>query len=138
MLTFLIRSAISQSRSCPIVLMMLGGSRSRLNPHLKLWKCQESNPWPRDNIIIKQVIHNNRFDINDVVTLFLVLSTGQNGTLDILLLFLHCGGTLRWYYSYARAAFFFLSIKKYHQSKNVFSGCSLQIYLRTKSWKEKV
>ena len=102
-----IRSTISQSRSCPIVLTTLGGSHSRLNPHLKLWKCQESNPWPRDNIIIIQVIYNNRFNINDVVTLFLVLSTGQNGTLDISLLFLHCGGTLRRYYSYARAAFYF-------------------------------
>ena len=33
----------------------------------------------RDNIIMIQVVHNNRFDINNV-TIFLVLTTGQNGT----------------------------------------------------------
>ena len=37
------------------------------------------------NIIIEQVIHNNRFDINYVVTIFWVLSTGQDDTLDISL-----------------------------------------------------
>jgi hypothetical protein len=63
------------------------------------------------HIIIKQVIHNNRFDINNAVTIFLVLSTGQNGTLDISLLFLCCGVTLRWYYSYARVAFFLFLFK---------------------------
>ena len=42
----------------------------------------------RDNIITKQVIHNSRFDINNVVTIFLDLSSGQNGTLDTSLLFL--------------------------------------------------
>ena len=61
------------------------------------------------HVIIKQVTHNNRFDINNVVTTFLVLSTGQNGTLDISLLFLYCGGTLRRYYSYTRAAFVYWS-----------------------------
>ena len=35
MSTFLIRSATSQSSSYPIVLTMLGGPRSRPNPHLK-------------------------------------------------------------------------------------------------------
>ena len=39
------------------------------------------------------------------VTPGLLLSTGQNGTLDISLLFLYCGGTLRRYYSYTRTAF---------------------------------
>ena len=81
-----------------------------------------------------QVIHNNRFGINNVVTIFLVLSTGQNDTVDISLLVLYFNGTLRQYYNYATAAFFF---HKYHKSKNFFSGFSLQIYLRTKSWKEK-
>ena len=90
----------------------------------------------RDNIIIKQVIRNNRFDINNAVTIFWVLSTGQNGTLDISLLFLYCGGTLRRYYIFDKAALFLL-IQKYHKNNNVFSGFSLQIYLRTKSWKEK-
>ena len=37
-----------------------------------------------------------------------------------------------------RDCFFFpLFVEKYHKSKNVFSGFSLQIYLRTNSWKEK-
>ena len=48
MSTLLIRSATSQSSSYPIVLTRLGGPRSRSNPHLKLWKYTESNPWPRD------------------------------------------------------------------------------------------
>ena len=87
----------------------------------------------RDNIIIKQAIHNNKFDINNVVTILCVLSTGQNGTLETSLLFTCCGGTLRRCYSYARAAFF-LFIQKYLKSK---SGFSLQIYFRTKSLKEK-
>ena len=44
--TFLIRSATFQSISYPIVLTRLDEPRSRPNPHLKLWKCQESNPQP--------------------------------------------------------------------------------------------
>ena len=40
--------------------------------------------------IIKQVIKNNRFDINNVITIFLFLSTGMNYTLYISLLFLYC------------------------------------------------
>ena len=75
--TFLIRSTTSQSSSYRVVLVRLGGPYSRPNPHLKLWKCQESNLRPRDNIIIKQVMHNNRFDINNVLTVFLILSTGK-------------------------------------------------------------
>ena len=59
----------------------------------------------RDKVVIKEVIRNNKFVINKVVTIF---STDRNGTLDISLLFLYCGGTQRRYYSYARAAFFFL------------------------------
>ena len=43
----------------------------------------------RNSIILKQVIHN-RFDINNVVTIFWVLFTGQNGTLDFSILFLYC------------------------------------------------
>ena len=35
LMTFLIRSAISQLSSYPIVLRRLGGPRSRPNPHLK-------------------------------------------------------------------------------------------------------
>ena len=38
----------SQSSSNPIVLTSLGGPRSRFNPHLKFWKCRESNPRPHD------------------------------------------------------------------------------------------
>ena len=45
MSTFLIRPATFQLRSYPVVLMRLGGSHSRRNPHLKLWKYWESNPW---------------------------------------------------------------------------------------------
>ena len=48
MLTFLIRSATSQSSSYPIILTRLGGPCSRLNPHLKLWKCRELNSQPHD------------------------------------------------------------------------------------------
>ena len=44
--TFLNRLAASQSISYPIVLTRLGGPRSRPYPHLKLWKCRESNPHP--------------------------------------------------------------------------------------------
>ena len=54
--------------------------------------------------MIKQVIYNNRFNTNNAVIIFWVLSTGQNGTIEISLLFLYCGGTLRRYYSYATAA----------------------------------
>ena len=58
-------------------------------------------------MIIKHVIHNKIFDRKNVITIFLVLSAGQKGTLDILL-FLYCGGALRRYCSYDRAALFFL------------------------------
>jgi hypothetical protein len=44
--TFLIKFAISQSSSNPIVLMRLGGLRSRPKPLLNSWKCRESNPRP--------------------------------------------------------------------------------------------
>ena len=40
----LIRAATSQSSSHKIVLTRLGGTRSRPNPHLKLWKCRKSIP----------------------------------------------------------------------------------------------
>ena len=43
MLTFLIRSTTSESSSYVIVLTRLGEFHSRPNPHLKFWKCQESN-----------------------------------------------------------------------------------------------
>ena len=48
MSTFLITYATSQSSSYPIVFMRLVGPSSRPNPHLKLWKCRESDtltPW---------------------------------------------------------------------------------------------
>ena len=48
MWTFLIRSATSQSTSYPIFLARQDGPRFRPNPHLKLWKCRESNPRPHD------------------------------------------------------------------------------------------
>ena len=61
-------------------------------------------------------IHNNRFDINIVVTILCVLATGQIGNLDIFISFF---------------------IKKiYDKSKNAFSGFSLQIYLRSYGRKE--
>ena len=46
MVTFLIRSDTSQSSNNSIFLTRQDGPRSRPNPHLKLWKCQESNPRP--------------------------------------------------------------------------------------------
>ena len=46
--TFLIRSTTSQSSSYPMVLMRLGEPCSRPDPHLKLWKCSESNLWPHN------------------------------------------------------------------------------------------
>ena len=64
------------------------------------------------------------------------MSTGQNDTLEISLLFLYCGGTTEAVLQLHQGCFF-LFIKKYHKSKNVFSGFPLQINLRTKSWKEK-
>ena len=57
MSTFLIRSATSQSSSYPIVLMGLGGPRSRSNPHLKFVEVPGIEPatswsvvtcWPLD------------------------------------------------------------------------------------------
>ena len=44
MLTFLIRSATSQSNSYPFALMRLGEPHSRSSTHLKPWKCRELNP----------------------------------------------------------------------------------------------
>ena len=42
----LIKSSTSQSSCYPIDLTRLIESRSIHNPHLKLWKCWESNPQP--------------------------------------------------------------------------------------------
>ena len=44
MSTFLIRSATSQSSSHPIVLMRLGGPRSRHNPKFKIVEVPEIKP----------------------------------------------------------------------------------------------
>ena len=60
MLTSLIRSATSQPSSYPIVLTRLGESLSRLNPHLKLWKCQKSNPQPKYTITSKKMYERNK------------------------------------------------------------------------------
>ena len=52
MSTFLIRYAAFQSSSYPIVIQRLGWPGSRSNPHLKFWKCRESNPtgWLLDQL----------------------------------------------------------------------------------------
>ena len=83
-----------------------------------------------DNIIIKQVIHNNRFDINSVVTKFWALSSGQNDTLDTSLVSPYCGG--RAYTEVVlqlwQGCFF---IQRYRKRKFV-TEFSLQRHLKTK------
>ena len=73
MLTFLIRSATSQSSSYPIVLTRLGGSRSRPTPYLKIVEVPEietvtswlvvrhTNPQP----MMQSSVTNN--EINDII-----------------------------------------------------------------------
>ena len=62
MLTFLIRSATSQSNSCPIVLTRLGGPRSKPNSHLKFVRnagdrthdlmISSQTYWPLDQLVL--------------------------------------------------------------------------------------
>ena len=75
----------------------------------------------RGNIIIKQVIHNNIFDVNIEVNFFNFLHLFLMPLMMMMQLKGIASRNTEGYFSFPRATFY-LFIQKSHKSTNVFSG----------------